>query len=124
MSPSSILKKVKENYPELEELPKAKLRLVERALVFANRLGIGDELISVQDHAHLMAKIGPKGGIKPGTSLHAYRIRENLTQSKLARKSGIPQSNISAIERGRRPIGIASARRLAEVLNCDYRKLV
>lgn len=124
MSPSSVLKKVKESYPELEELPKAKLKLVEQALVFASRLGSEEGLISDREHAALMSKIAPKGGASPGNSLRAYRIRKDLSQSELARESGIPQSNISAMEAGRRPIGLASAKRLAEILDCDYRKLV
>lgn len=124
MSPSSVLKKVKENYPELDKLPKAKLRLVELALVFANRLGTKDELISQQEHDDLMAKIAPKGGITPGNSLRAYRYREEFTQSELAKKSGIPQANISAMESGKRPIGLNIAKRLAEILNCDYKKLI
>jgi len=124
MSPSSVLKKVKENYPELNKLPKAKLRLVELALVFANRLGTEHELISQKEHDELIAKIGPKGGFTPGNSLRAYRYREELTQAELAKKSGIPQANISAMEKGKRPIGLNIAKRLADILNCDYKKLV
>ena len=124
MSPAKILKKVKDHYPELEKLPRAELRLVERALVFASRIGAGDELISQREHDELVAKIGPKGGFTPGASLRAYRYREELTQAELAEKCGVPQANISAMEKGKRPIGLKVAKRLADILNCDYKKLV
>lgn len=122
MSPSAVLKKVKEQYPELAELPRAKLRLVENALVYASKLSSYD-LISENEHHELMEKILP-GDPTPGSSLQAYRYREELTQQQLAKKSGISQANISAMEKGRRPIGLQVAKKLAEILNCDYKKLV
>lgn len=121
MSPSAILKKVKARYPELKELPKAKLKLVEEAVKYASELSFSDDLVSDEEHAELMRKLGPN---TPGRSLRAYRFREELTQSELAKKSDIPQANISAMENGKRPIGLNIAKRLAGILNCDYKKLI
>ena len=58
---------------------------------------------------------------EPGVMLRGARAKESLTQSELARRLGIPQSNISEMESGRRPIGKAMAKRLAKVLNVGYR---
>lgn len=57
----------------------------------------------------------------PGRILLGARTREDLTQAELARRLKIPRSNISEMERGKRPIGKEMARRLAKALNTDYR---
>jgi transcriptional regulator with XRE-family HTH domain len=44
-----------------------------------------------------------------------------MTQKQLSEISGIPQSHISAMENGRVSIGKDRAKRLAEVLNINYR---
>ncbi|MFH7326116.1 helix-turn-helix domain-containing protein [Desulfurivibrio sp. C05AmB] len=54
-------------------------------------------------------------------ALRGYRYREDLTQAQLAELTGIPQRHISEMENGRRPIGKERARKLAAVLNADYR---
>lgn len=124
MSPSAVLKAVKVRYPELEKLSKSKLRLVEKALVYANALALNEELLSSREHEELLNQISPKGGLTSAHSLRAYRSREDLTQQELSKKSGISQANISAMEKGRRPIGLSVAKKLAEILNCDYKKLI
>lgn len=53
--------------------------------------------------------------------LRGLRYREDLTQVQLAKKLGITQGNLSAMERGRRPIGKTMALRLAKIFNTDYR---
>lgn len=58
---------------------------------------------------------------EPGLALKGARAREGLSQSELARKLGIPQSNLSKMESGRRPIGKKMAVRLARILKTDYR---
>lgn len=60
----------------------------------------------------------------PAGALRAYRLREGLTQAQLAEKTGIAQSHISSMEKGRRAIGIKSAKTLAKVLNCKWEKLL
>ena len=57
-------------------------------------------------------------------ALRAYRHRENLTQKELAALTGIPQHHISEMENGKRVIGKERARKLAEELHCDYRRVL
>lgn len=57
----------------------------------------------------------------PGTMLRGARYREDMTQVQQAEVSGIPRRHISDMENNRRPIGKQAARKLAEVLNVDYR---
>ncbi len=124
MTAITVLKNVKKRFPSLRDLPKGKLRIVEEALVYAAGLGTDEELISDGENRALLKKLEFPGGITPANSLKAYRIREDLTQQELAKKSGIPQSNISAMEKGTRPIGLKTARKLADILRCHYKKLV
>lgn len=56
-----------------------------------------------------------------GTFLSGARHREGLTQRQLAEITGIPQRHISEMENGKRPIGKENAKKLAAVLNADYR---
>ena len=44
-----------------------------------------------------------------------------MSQAELARRLNILQTNLSKMENGRRPIGIDMARRLASILDVDYR---
>lgn len=124
MSPSALLKSVKQAFPELNDLPIPKLRLVERAIVYAAQIGPYEEALSPAEHDELMMRITPKAGLTLGFRLRAYRLREDLTQVELAKKTGVPQANISAMEKGTRSIGLVIAKRLAKVLHCDYRELV
>jgi DNA-binding XRE family transcriptional regulator len=57
-------------------------------------------------------------------ALRAYRNREDLTQRQLAEQTGIPQRHLSEMENGKRTIGKEMAKRLSEVLKCDYRFLL
>lgn len=56
-----------------------------------------------------------------GIYLKGIRYREELTQQQLAEKTRIPRRHISEMESGKRPIGKATAHKLAEALNADYR---
>jgi DNA-binding XRE family transcriptional regulator len=58
---------------------------------------------------------------EPGTLLAGARHRGGLTQRQLAEQSGIPQRHISEMENGKRTIGKESARKVADVLNDNYR---
>ncbi len=124
MSPRSILKNVRTRFPELQSLPKAKLRLVEEALVYASELSLQEERLTDEEHDSLIKKLGTGRSHSPGDALRSYRLRQDLTQGELAHASGIPQANISALENGRRALGLMTAKKLASVLGCDYRKLV
>jgi DNA-binding XRE family transcriptional regulator len=125
MTASAVLKRVRKAYPEVfEKLPKPQLKLVESAILYASKLFETDEVLSYSEHKKLMKEITGKDRLASGDRLKAYRLREELSQSELAKKCGIPQANISAMEAGRRAIGIQSAKKLADVLNCDYRQLI
>lgn len=58
---------------------------------------------------------------RPGVALRGARGKEGMSQGELAKKLGIPQGNLSKMENGKRPIGKAMAKRLADILNIDYR---
>lgn len=60
----------------------------------------------------------------PGTLLAGARCREDLTQVQLSKESGIPRRHISEMENGKRPIGKSNAKKIAGVLNIDYRMLL
>ena len=60
----------------------------------------------------------------PGYYLRVYRQRANLTQAELAKKTDIRQHHLSEMENNKRVLGKANAKKLASVLQCDYRKLL
>lgn len=53
--------------------------------------------------------------------LSGLRNREGLTQSQLGEMIGVAQYHISRMERGRRAIGKALAKKLAALFKTDYR---
>jgi len=57
----------------------------------------------------------------PGTFILGARTKEGLTQAQLAKKIGVTQGHISEMERGKRTIGKAMARKLGEALNINYK---
>ena len=57
----------------------------------------------------------------PGLCLAGSRVKEGLTQKQLSELTGIPQSHISEMENGKRPIGKKRAKVLAKALNVGYR---
>jgi len=54
--------------------------------------------------------------VTPGESLRIIRELQGLSQNELARKTGIPQSNLSAIENGNSQLGRDRAIILARAL--------
>ena len=60
----------------------------------------------------------------PGKVLQAYRERAGLSIVKLAEKTGIKYTNISAMEHDSRVIGFSVAKKLASALGCDYTKFL
>ena len=62
--------------------------------------------------------------VHPGTYLSGARYREDITQVELAERTGIPRRHISEMENGKRPIGKQNAKKLAEVLNIEPRRLL
>lgn len=59
-----------------------------------------------------------------GYYLRMYRQRRALTQAALAERTGMRQHHLSEMENNKRVIGKANARKLAEILDCDYSKLL
>ena len=59
-----------------------------------------------------------------GYYLRVYRQRAELTQKSLAEQTGIRQHHLSEMENNKRVIGKVNAKKLADILNCDYRKFL
>jgi transcriptional regulator with XRE-family HTH domain len=57
----------------------------------------------------------------PGDALRGARELMGLSQRELAEAVGSSKSNISELERGKRPIGKDMARRLARALKTHYK---
>ena len=60
----------------------------------------------------------------PANYLRGIRRREKLTQTELAKKAGMKQHHISEMESGKRTITKAAAKKLAAVLNTDWRRMI
>ncbi|MFA5584263.1 MAG: helix-turn-helix transcriptional regulator [Bacteriovoracaceae bacterium] len=81
-----------------------------------------DELVSYDEMEAFMDDLLGKNTV--GDAIRIYRHREEMTQNELALRSGIKRQHISEIERGERNIGVATAKKLAAALNCNYRSLL
>jgi transcriptional regulator with XRE-family HTH domain len=55
----------------------------------------------------------------PGMALHGLRVREGLTQQKMAKKLGVSQGLITMLEQNRRKISAKMARLIALVFDCS-----
>ena len=62
--------------------------------------------------------------VSTGESVRIMRELQELSQNQLAELAGIPQSTISAIERGRVNLGVERAKALARALKCHPAVLV
>lgn len=60
----------------------------------------------------------------PAATPRGARYKAAMTQKELADKLGLRQHHLSEMEHGKRPIGKQMAKRLGEVLRCDYRLFV
>jgi len=58
---------------------------------------------------------------RPGLALRGARLKENLSQAVLSKRLGIRPENLSKMENGKRTISLAMAKKLAKILNIDYR---
>lgn len=95
------------------DIPSSKLKPIVGALKEYR-----DETVSWRELA--------KNRIEAAGGESAYMVKNaregaNLTQAQLAEKLHIPQSNISQVETGKRPVGKNLAKRLAKIFNIDYR---
>jgi transcriptional regulator with XRE-family HTH domain len=62
--------------------------------------------------------------ISVGESVRIIRELQELSQNELAKRTGIPQSTISAIENDRIRLGVERAKVLARALQCHPAVLV
>jgi transcriptional regulator with XRE-family HTH domain len=62
--------------------------------------------------------------LSPGESVRILRELQELSQNQLAQATGISQSTLSAIERGRVNLGVERAKVLARALRCHPAVLV
>lgn len=62
--------------------------------------------------------------VSVGESVRIIRELQELSQSALAKLTGIPQSTISAIENDRMNLGVARAKTIARALRCHPAVLV
>ena len=62
--------------------------------------------------------------IPPSLALALARSRAKLTQTELARRSGVAQTHISAVENGHEPLTLARAKKLATALGVHPRVLL
>lgn len=61
---------------------------------------------------------------KPGALLRGIRIRENLTQTEMAKRIKMTQSDISQMENGIRNIGRQVAKRIEKLFGVNYRSFL
>jgi DNA-binding XRE family transcriptional regulator len=72
----------------------------------------GDEIYSAEE-------VFPEA--HPGMTLRGFRVRDDMTQEELARRLGLKQARVSALESGSRPISVAMAKRLAKIFEVTYK---
>jgi ribosome-binding protein aMBF1 (putative translation factor) len=108
----------------LDVLPKdaeTALRMLEGiSFTAASRMQEADEGPAVPWREALGNVLAKHGG-EVATMVRACREAKDMTQQALADAVGLHKSNISEIERGKRPVGKALARKLAAALDADYR---
>jgi len=66
-------------------------------------------------------EVAARRGSVPASILRGSRSKAEMTQTRLSELTGIPQRHLSEMERGKRPIGKETAKKLAEALDVDYR---
>lgn len=58
-----------------------------------------------------------------GSNLRKYRLKNGLSQEKLAEKCGLHRTYISDIERFQRSISLENVQRIADALNIEVYKM-
>ena len=92
-------------------------------LVLLKGAASDDEGVVLAEESETIRKLDAQY-TRAGACLQGARLKEGLSQVEFAKKLGIPQTNASAMELGKRPIGKKMARRIARVLSVDYRTLL
>lgn len=62
--------------------------------------------------------------ITPASNIRFYRRLCNMTQAQLAEKLGVVKQDVSGMERGKRPISKATARKLARIFQVGVWKFI
>jgi ribosome-binding protein aMBF1 (putative translation factor) len=99
------------------EVPKETAKAV---LVLLKSTTSVDEQVVLANESDTVRKLDAKY-TRAGACLQGARVKEGLSQLELAARLKIGQSNLSKMELGKRAIGKAMAKRLAEILKVDYR---
>ncbi|MBI2346768.1 MAG: helix-turn-helix transcriptional regulator [Deltaproteobacteria bacterium] len=99
----------------------AKILKIEKAL--RKLVEASKDYMTTDEMRSILSKKDPLIGT-PGGAIRAYRLREDILQTELAKKSRIRQGHLSEMEQNRRPVGVKVAKRLAKVLRCDYRRFL
>ncbi len=98
---------------------------IERLRRMARKLNVVDVSPGVEERTYTVAEVFPELATnRAGVLIRGYRGREGMTQRQLAEATGIPQRHISEMEHGKRVIGKERAKKIATVLNADYRMLL
>ena len=122
MSPKNLALAIVKRHPELKAIGPKRLRIVKQAIEEAIALSSRELLTPEETDAAFKRRVPDSG--EPSAALRAYRNRADLTQRELAKRSGVLQPHIAAMESGTRPIGLIAAKKLALALGINYRKLV
>lgn len=94
-----------EKADDFEKAVQAMIRMME------TKGGVADDEMEEKEYYTAEEVWGPA---RPGDILQGFRYREGLTQKQLADALSIKQSHISEMERGKRTITAAMAKRLAD----------
>ena len=89
-------------------------------LIEEYRVNNDDELVDAQDS---FKDLNDKY-TKAGALLQGFRLRDDLTQTQLAKKLGTSQPSVAAMESGDRTIGKNTAKKLAKIFDTDYRNFL
>ena len=108
MLPNSNLMSVKFRFPA------RKLEDIKNVVV-----ALGGQIEEEVDDSVAWEEVLPDN--QPGKILRGLRYRDGKSQKWLAEKLGLKQPNISAMEKGERPIGKALAKKLGELFNVAYK---
>ena len=99
---------------------KVPLETARAVLVLLKGSNGTNEEVVLSNESGFMQSLDSRYG-RPGVCLRGARVKEGLSQTELADKLGISQSNLSKMELGKRPIGKTMAKRIAAALRVDYR---
>ncbi|MBN1409517.1 MAG: helix-turn-helix transcriptional regulator [Spirochaetales bacterium] len=100
-----VIKILKENLPKLE----------------VSETETEDEYVNIEDTEFWKGMQKEK---TPGMVLRVYRDNAGLTLQALSEKSGIAKSHLSEMENNKRSIGVKTAKKLAGVLGCNYKRFL